>query len=171
MPFEGTPKEAATHLLAEANKQRIQFPKLMDDAKRLQVCGATVVRRRNNLTPSRFVLYKSELKLFGLQMLHKEDGTFNIEEAVQSLIEKYGQAPEEEEKAGKTKKKRKSDAAMDGEDDGEEKEKKVRKVDQIANEDNRPLAEAIKEIADINFKQKEMRTGGTLLCLLPAKSK
>lgn len=43
MPFEGTPKEAATHLLQEANKQRVQFPKLMDDAKRMQVCGATVV--------------------------------------------------------------------------------------------------------------------------------
>lgn len=96
-------------------------------------------------------------------MLHRVEGAFNIDEAIQDLIEKYGQAPEEEKASKTTKKKRKSDAAdAEEDDDGEEKEatKKVRKTEQIANESNRPLAEAIKEIADINFKQKEMRTGG-----------
>ncbi len=95
-------------------------------------------------------------------MLNRSPEGFNIEEALQVLIEKYGQAADES-KEKSTKKKRKSNAAEDGEEgEGKEEVKKVRKTEQIANEDNRPLAEAIKEIADINFKQKEMRTGGIM---------
>ncbi len=43
--FEGTPKEAAVKLLDETKTHRVQFPKLMDDAKRMQVCGAQVVSK------------------------------------------------------------------------------------------------------------------------------
>jgi len=95
-------------------------------------------------------------------MLHRVDGSFNIDAALEELIEKYGQEEQEEEKAVPQKgKKRKS--AKEGDEDGEDispKKKGPKKIEIMAEERNRPVAEAIMEMASIYFKNKDARKGG-----------
>ena len=100
-------------------------------------------------------------------MLFKnEDGTFNLEGGLESLIEKYGQSVVEEKPKSK---KRKADEEEDeeeaGEDGDEEGKKKKKpkappKTSVVAEERNRRAAEAIQEMATIYFKNKDMRKGG-----------
>jgi hypothetical protein len=101
-------------------------------------------------------------------MLHHADsGEFNIEDAVESLKEKYGvQATKEKNHTAITSaagKKRKSAAPLYGDEETEDAVKdkaKVRKVDLVTVEANRSVSEAVKEMADICFKNKDMRKGG-----------
>lgn len=118
-------------------------------------------------------------------MIFKSGDSFDFEGALQSLTEKYGkdeevapaattnkkaakkassgetEAGESEADGGEKKsRKRKKNSAEDGEEDGEEEKKKVKKSSIVAEERNRPIAEAIKEMADIYFKNKDMRKGG-----------
>ncbi len=87
--------------------------------------------------------------------MHKTSDGFNLEAAVEALIEKYGQ----EEVKSPNVKKRKSKASDDGEEKVESA-KKIKKSEIMANESNRPVAEAIKEMADLYFKNKDARKGG-----------
>jgi hypothetical protein len=38
------PKEAAVKVLALATEQNVRFPTVLDESKKMQICGATVVR-------------------------------------------------------------------------------------------------------------------------------
>lgn len=70
-------------------------------------------------------------------------------------------APTVESPAGSpSKKKRKAESSVKKESGGEDSPKKVRKTDIVAVEENRAAAEAIKEMADIYFKNKDNRKGG-----------
>lgn len=115
-------------------------------------------------------------------MIFKSGDEFDFEGALQSLVEKYGKeeeaapAPKKAAKkaavksedgeddgseAGEKKtRKRKKAAEGDEEDEDGEDKKKVKKTSIVAEERNRPVAEAIKEMADIYFKNKDMRKGG-----------
>jgi hypothetical protein len=107
-------------------------------------------------------------------MLNKnEDGaTFNIEAALESLTEKYGlnekaTAAAAKKESGKKRKNENSDDEGEGDGDGEDEDKKKSKKPKapsktsiVAEEKNRAVAEAIKEMADIYFKNKDMRKGG-----------
>lgn len=100
-----------------------------------------------------------------------------MEGAIDDLISKYGSAPIESPVKGKGKgtKRKKDDEdeeaeekEADDEDEGEEggkkkKQKKPKappKTSVVAEESNRKVAEAVKEMADIYFKNKDMRKGG-----------
>lgn len=114
-------------------------------------------------------------------MIFKSGDEFDFEGALQSLVEKYGKEEEaapatkkaakkvvkseddegESSEAGEKKtRKRKKAAEGDEEDEDSEDKKKVKKTSVVAEERNRPVAEAIKEMADIYFKNKDMRKGG-----------
>lgn len=98
------------------------------------------------------------------------------------LIEKYGVEDEPKPTAApvisaspvKTKRKANTTAKDEGNDGvGSPAVKKVKKTDIVACEENRPAAEAIKEMADIYFRNKDMRKGGILqlsLCLFLQES-
>ena len=93
-------------------------------------------------------------------MTHRKDDGFDLDAALESLIEKYGQ---EEIVVKKTPtKKRKDDGVVDltGEEDINSN-KKVKKTATVANEFNRPVAEAITELAGLYFKNKDARKGGS----------
>lgn len=115
------------------------------------------------------------------QMIFKNGEEFDFETALQSLIEKYGleeaaakpvaakkatkkSSPEdaEEESGDKKSRKRKKGSENGDEDaeDGEEEKKRVKKTAVVTEERNRPVAESIKEMADIYFKNKDARKGG-----------
>jgi hypothetical protein len=104
-------------------------------------------------------------------MLHKSGSVFDEEATIVDLIDKYG--VEEEVVApssSPSKGKRKADVAVKKEKDETEvasptsAAKKVRKTEVVAVEQNRAAAEAIKEMADIYFKAKDMRKGGAFVC-------
>lgn len=94
-----------------------------------------------------------------LQMLHRKDGTFDIESALNEIIEKYGQdLPKDSDQKEKKRK------LIDSEDTAEKEPaaKKTSKLDTVVEERNRALADAIKEMAGIYFKNKDARKGGIM---------
>ena len=102
------------------------------------------------------------------QMLHRNSSGFDEKETLDDLIKTYGYEagfePEEPVVKGSPTKKRKG-----VKDEGEKDQagspssvKKVRKTDIVAREENRAAAEAIKEMADIYFKNKDNRKGGII---------
>ena len=98
-------------------------------------------------------------------MLFRKDGTdFDLDAALECLAEKYGiEEPVTEQRDGegkKSKKRKKADGNEDNEEGAEEKPKKEKKTSVMTNEQNRAVAEAIKEMADIYFKNKDPRKGG-----------
>lgn len=93
-------------------------------------------------------------------MLHRKDDSFDIEAALNEIIEKYGQ--EESKVSDRKEKKRKLLASDDSAN--QDSAKKASKLDTVAEERNRELAEAIKEMASVYFKNKDVRKGGNCLC-------
>jgi len=135
------PRDAAVLLKDRAIESRVRFPKVWDESKLMQSCGANL-------------------------MLYKVGESFDIDGALASLIEKYGiedPPAAAEDRSKKTKKRKKVDD--DEGEEGEEKPKKERKKATIVNEENRPVAEAIQEMAVIYFKNKEARTGVHCRCV------
>lgn len=63
-------------------------------------------------------------------------------------------------KKKKASKRTKDNEEVEGEEDPDLKPKKAKKSEIVAEERNRPIAEAIKEMADIYFKNKDSRKGG-----------
>ena len=97
-----------------------------------------------------------------MQMLHRTGADFDEKAALDDLIGKFGidETKEIAASSSPSKKKRKSEGG-----DGDAKSpdisaKKVKKTEIVTVEQNRAAAEAIKEMADIFFKQKDMRKGG-----------
>ncbi len=90
--------------------------------------------------------------------MHRNAEGFDVDAALEALIEKYGQ----EEVIEKTPSKKRKEKAGDAEGDGEGSGKKIKKSEIMANESNRAVAEAIKEMADLYFKNKDMRKGGNV---------
>lgn len=132
------PREAAQKLYARALESKVKFPKIWDESKSMQNCGA-------------------------LLMTHRSSDGFNLDAALQDLIDRHGQE-EQPKSSGNKRKKLKDDGDAEGKQDEDEgssgSTKKVKKTDVVAEERNRPVAEAIKEMADIYFKNKDMRKGG-----------
>ncbi len=91
-------------------------------------------------------------------MLHRNGAEFDEKAALDDLIEKYD--VEEPLVSSPSKKKRKSDANDEGAVSPSSGVKKVKKTELVTVEENRAAAEAIKEMADIYFKQKDNRKGG-----------
>lgn len=92
-------------------------------------------------------------------MMHRSADGFDLDAALEALIEKYGQ--EEVVTKKSPSKKRKGENENDDES-APGSNKKVKKTDIVANEGNRSVAEAIKEMADLNYKNKDMRKGGMI---------
>lgn len=97
-------------------------------------------------------------------MLFRVETGFDEKSALDDLIEKYGV---EEPVSSPSNKKRKSDAGEEGAASSPGP-KKVKKTEIVTVEENRAAAEAIKEMADIYFKQKDNRKGGRVTLLLLA---
>ena len=138
-------RAAAKTLKEMAMTKFCRFPKIWDETKILQECGKTIL------------LYK------------KDDGTFDFDEALEYLIEKYGvekPAVKEEEidlTSTPTKKRTKAKRAAEEtveEDEDIAKKKKLKKSETFVVEENRGVGEAIYEMASIYFKNKDARKGG-----------
>lgn len=109
-------------------------------------------------------------------MIFRSGDDYDFAGALQSLIEKYGAeedtaAPPKSTGEKKTKKRKKdeSDAnedTVEAEEVSEPATKAPRKADTVVEERNRPVAEAIKEMAVIYFKNKDPRKGGKYIKLL-----
>ena len=127
------PKEAAGKLLAKAVAANVRFPKIWEETEKTRTCGAEVM------------------------MSKSDDGSFDLDAALASLIEKYGT---EEKITGKKKKKEDVIDLEDEDNEESEKKKKVKKSDTVACEENREIAAIIKEMADVYFQNKDARKGG-----------
>lgn len=138
------PKEIAQNLYKSAVERHVRFPKIWDEQKSVQACGTTL-------------------------MLFRDGTKFDVAAALEELVTKYGteEPTVEVESTGMdgsptTKKKRKSAASEnDTASSPSSAAKKVKKTDIVTVEGNRAAAEAIKEMADIYFKNKDNRKGGT----------
>lgn len=114
-------------------------------------------------------------------MLFRSGNEFDIDNALNDLIGKYGVQVENEEAPGKKRQKRDSSSAVpsDDEDVEEKPKRKINKTDIVANEENRGIAEAIREMGVIYFTNKDARKGGVFSkaakaireCETPIKSK
>ena len=152
--MDTTARGAASHLSRMAIDKCCRFPKIWDEKKVLQECGKTIL------------LYK------------RDDGTFDYEEALEFLLEKYGSEKpvkveqkivvidDDDEKEKTPTKKRKSTAkskteTIEAKDEEEGSgKKKLKKSEVYAVEENRAVGEAIYEMAGIYFKNKDARKGG-----------
>lgn len=101
-----------------------------------------------------------------IQMLFRNGSTFDEAAALAEVITKYGVEEPEIKAESPAKKKRKSDAHEEDTLSPSSTAKKPRKTDIVVVEGNRAAAEAIKEMADIYFKNKDGRKGGELMHLL-----
>lgn len=125
-------------------------------------------------------------------MVHRKDGGFDEEAALDDLISKYGQIAsatsgskrkledgENEEAEAKAEELDKDGAAVISEEEGEGSENEgrktkkrkapaVKKTEIVAVEENRAIAEAIQEMATIAFKNKDARKGGMLFSASPS---
>ena len=100
-------------------------------------------------------------------MLHRNGSAFDEAAALEELVAKYGVEEQEVKTESPTKKKRKPESDIQAEDDEKlgspsSAAKKPKKTEVVAVEGNRAAAEAIKEMADIYFKNKDSRKGGNL---------
>jgi hypothetical protein len=140
-------KQAVQTLFDMAKDRTVRFPKGSDwnDSKVKQTCGATL-----------------------LAMPKKEDGSFDVDAALTTLVDQYG--VEKESEADK-KKRKAEEEAEDAEDDDEEggspskgkkpkKEKGPPKRETVVVEANRAVAYAFQEMADLYFKNGERMKGG-----------
>ena len=98
-------------------------------------------------------------------MLHRNGSQFDEAAALEELIGKYGtEEPDDVKTESTTKKKRKPEGEEKGGEDDvaspSSAAKKPKKTDIVMVEGNRAAAEAIKEMADIYFKNKDNRKGG-----------
>eukprot|EP01041_Mallomonas_annulata_P002500 gene2500-4858_t len=125
-------KQIAQDLAERATQKMVRFPKIWDEKKRMQDCGKTIMMHKN------------------------EDGEFDVDAALSSLIEKYGTEEDQSEK--KDNKKRKKENEQETEE-SENKPKQAKAV-HITCEANRPVATAIMEIGSIYFKNSDARKGG-----------
>ena len=140
------PREVALALSTRATESKVRFPKVWDDARVLQDCGKT------------------------LMLFKDENGNFDVDAALNSLIESYGvestQNSVEHESGSSENKKRKSEETdtatndNDGDDADSKKKIKVKKTEVVAVESNRPVATAIAEMSSIYFKNGDARKGG-----------
>jgi hypothetical protein len=113
-------------------------------------------------------------------LLHKDGPSYDEKATLDDIIEKYGveadvtrppsdpRDPQPAE-ASPSKHKRKAGSDLKTEEESGSSPtaaaKKVRKTDIVTVEENRAAAEAIKEMADIYFKNKDMRKGGKYIPL------
>jgi hypothetical protein len=96
-------------------------------------------------------------------LLHRAAGGFDVADALVALEGIYGidESIQIQPEPPRTKKRQTDDAAL--ENDSIEKAEhapKVKKTDTVKNENNRAIAEAIKDIADVYYKNKDIRKGG-----------
>ena len=104
-------------------------------------------------------------------MLHRNGPAFDEAAALEELVAKYGVEEQEVKTESPTKKKRKPESDIKPEVDEKlgspsSAAKKPKKTELVAVEGNRAAAEAIKEMADIYFKNKDSRKGGNLLHII-----
>eukprot|EP01035_Chromulina_nebulosa_P009060 gene9060-12241_t len=135
-------KEAANKLYIHAISKKLNFPKIWEETKCIQTCAATL-------------------------LVHRIPDGFDTEEAFNDLVEKYGLVEEKITATVEEKKKRKASSAAeaviaavadeDGDDDN--KPKKAKKIESVAEEENRVIADAIREMSTIYFKNKDARKG------------
>lgn len=134
------PKDIAENLVKLAKDSFfIRFPKTWDDGQIRQQVGSTLMLNRNS------------------------DGTFDQDSTILALIEKYGVEEPKVEVAKEKPEKRKANGTPKDdveEDKKDDKPKKIKKSEIMACEENRGLAEAIKEIGDIYFQNKDNMKGG-----------
>lgn len=99
-----------------------------------------------------------------LKMLHRNGSLFDEAAALEELVSKYGTEEPDVKTESPTKKKRKPEGGEKGGEDDvaspSSAAKKPKKTDIVTVEGNRAAAEAIKEMADIYFKNKDNRKGG-----------
>jgi len=137
------PREVALTLSKKASESKVRFPKVWDDARILQDCGKT------------------------LMLFKDESGCFDVDGALDSLIETYGvesSADTQVHQSVSVSKKRKSDETAIGSNEDEDpesnKKAKIKKSEIVAVEENRPIATAIAEMSSIYFKNGDPRKGG-----------
>jgi hypothetical protein len=134
-------KELAQKLYATCKEESVRFPKVWEESQTRTACG-------------------SEL------MLHRTEMGYDLDAAVDALIEKFGVEKSDPAPAPITGKKTKKEAKVkeskddDEEDEEQETKKKAKKSDTMAVEENRTVAEAIKEMADLYFRNKDNQKGG-----------
>mmetsp|Transcript_402 Transcript_402/g.584 ORF Transcript_402/g.584 Transcript_402/m.584 type:complete len:210 (+) Transcript_402:336-965(+) len=150
-------KDAAKSLYDYALSKKVKFPKIWDEAKLIQTCGATLLVYR---TPEGFDINKGFADLESKFGVEEDDG----EKADDGEKEDDGEKKDvvgakQQSPSAKSKRSRKAKVLSDDEKD-EVSPKKTKKSETMVEEKNRKVAEAIKEMADIYFRNKDMRKGG-----------
>lgn len=106
-------------------------------------------------------------------MVNRNSDGFDEKAALEELINKYGIEQNEIKSTTNDNKspsnKRKATSSKDDLEENENKpstEKKIKKTEVVIVEGNRLAAEAIKEMGDIYYKNKELMKGGTISIIL-----
>jgi hypothetical protein len=167
------PKEAATQLLQLATQRGVRFPKIFEDKKVLQGIPYEIIN-----------VYVFQCLKYNIVIIHIECGTtimickleeggFDIDGALEILIDKYGVVVKSNEvividdeitstikKDASPEKKRKSAIQQDEEKSESTHPKKPKKSEMYTNEGNKAAGDAIMEMAGIYFKNNDGRKGG-----------
>eukprot|EP01039_Chlorochromonas_danica_P004333 gene4333-4754_t len=163
------PKEAAQKLLARAREEHVRFPTVMTESQLMQTCGAALMLRRSE--------EGFDIEAALADIIAKHGQTKSSTPVPQSVDLEEEEEKEEEKEDKKPKRKRKAkeendaDSSAEGGEEGEGEGKKakaakrkapvaVKKTEIVAVEENRPVAEAVLEMAKIYFENKEARKGG-----------
>lgn len=145
-------KAAAKELYDKAVNSKVRFPKIWEPTRVVQECGT-------------------------IMLLHRTATGFDLDTSLSDLVTKYGKDESPSKTSKSSKRKHDAEAKEDSEvaeentgnikaegktdDDGDgSPSKKARKKEAVANEANRAVAEAIKEIGVFYFKNKENTKGG-----------
>lgn len=148
-------KETAEVLLKRAIEEHIRFPKTWTESQKRQSVGAAMMLRKTGDEFDHDSIINDLIEKYGKDSgskLKEKDDDKNIE-----VVKEDDDAPVKTNGKRASKRKLKSDDASDNEEKGEIKKKKV---DEIGSEDNRGIAEAIREMAGLYFKNKDPRKGG-----------
>ena len=126
--------KVADNIVEKCKTVGVRFPKTWNEAQVRQAVGTSMLLHR---------------------VVKDDVDTIDEEATIAELISKYGTENESKKRALPNE----SEAVNDVEDDGAHA-KKARKPDKITNEANRPLVDALKEMAGIYFTNKDPRKGG-----------
>lgn len=155
------PRVACEKVLVLATEQKVRFPKTLTDAQIKQAIGAQLMISRDD--EGNFILQTAGN--FHILLYFYESVT-NYIYLVDNLIEKYGQEiPQKSENSKRSievdsEDEDENENSTDGSKKKRSKVQKPKKSETYANEENKEIADAIREMAGIYYKNADPRKGG-----------
>lgn len=174
-------KEAAARLLETAQEQHVRFPKIWEEARLRQECGAVLIATKDGGEFREDVALQTLIEKFDIDSVAvaaaaaaaaaaegSESAATAAADVAESKKKKAGkkrpaaEADDEEESEGKATKSKakKSGSNSSGSDGADESATKKLKTEKYECEENRSVGDAILEMGKMYFKAGDNRKGG-----------